>query len=125
MTEPTIHSQRLGPRPAEAVRQRERRSGSRRPVAFVRCFSPAPGTIFNASRGGVAIETFRCFKQGDRVFLVGEVEGRPQRAFGSVRWCRQIANAGGSNSPVYQIGIALAEPLEEHWFSALVASSEY
>lgn len=91
----------------------------------MRCFSPAPGTIFNVSRSGVAIETFRSFDRGERIFLTAELAGRPQRAHGTVRWCRRIATAGGSGSPVYQVGIELSEPMEAGWLSALRGTSEH
>ena len=100
--------------------RRERRRGSRRPVAYVRCWSPTPGIILNASRRGVAIESFRPFERGESVFLTGDFPGEAQRLPGSVRWCRQIATAGGSKSPVYQVGIALARSLEEPLLAALV-----
>ena len=119
MSEPTIQPRYPGMRQAETSRRRERRDGSRTPVAYVRCFSPAPGVIFNISRMGLGIESFLPFRRGDSVFLTSELAGCPQRLPGHVRWCRQIAIAGGSSSPVYQVGIALAKPLEKHWLSAL------
>lgn len=119
MSEPTMNMHRSRTEVAQAGRHRERRRASRTPVKYVRCFSPSPGIIFNVSAMGVGIETFRSFERGDNVFLTSELAGRPQRTFGKIRWCRQIATAGGSGTPVYQVGIALAEPLEKEWLSAL------
>ena len=119
MSEPTIYLHHARMRPTTASSRRERRNGSRTPVAYVQCWSPAPGTILNISRMGLGIESFRSFKRGDSVFLTSELAGRSERILGHVRWCRQIATAGGSSSPVYQVGIALAKPLGKRWLSAL------
>ena len=104
--------------------RRERRRGSRRAVASLRCWSPTPGIILNASRRGVAVESFRPFEQGESVFLTVGFPGDVQRLPGSVRWCRRIATGGVSKSPVYQVGIALEQPLEEHWLAELVKTGE-
>ncbi len=120
MTEPTIDLHRSQMGPVETSNRRERRAATRTPVPYVRCFSPAPGIIFNVSRRGIAIETFRSFKRGEGVFLTGELAGRPKRTFGTVKWCRRIATAAGSSSPVYQVGVSLAKPLESQWFEALL-----
>jgi hypothetical protein len=125
MAEPTLSPDLPRAKPAAVSTRRERRTAARAPVAFIRCFSPAPGTIFNVSRMGVGIETFRAFNPGENVFLTSELGGRPQRTYGTVRWCRQIATAGGSSSPVYQIGIELAEPMERRWLAALVELREH
>ena len=77
MTEPTTYTYRPRMTLSEGSGHRERRKSSRMAVAYMRCFSASPGTIFNVSRGGVAIETYRPFKRGDNVFLTSEVNAGP------------------------------------------------
>lgn len=119
MAEPTRDPHRSETRPAATGSRGERRAAPRMPVAYVRCWSPAPASILNVSRSGLGIESFRPFKWGESVFLTSESGGRRHRIVGQVRWCRQIATAGGSGSPVYQVGIALARPLYEGWSALL------
>ena len=125
MSEPTIHPHDPRVESTDAGRTSERRGGQRRPVAYVRCFTPAPVVVFNVSRQGVAIESFRSFERGENIFLTAEVDGRPQRAVGNVRWCCRIASAGTSNSPVYHVGIQLANSKQARWLSALQESAEH
>ena len=124
MAEPTRQPHDPRMESADSGRASERRDGPRASVAEGKCFTPAPVVIFNVSHRGVAIESYRSFERGENIFLTGEVDGRPQRAVGNVRWCRRIASAGEDDSPVYHVGIRLANSKQARWLSAQQQSRE-
>ncbi len=100
--------------------ERERRREPRQQIQYVRCWSPAPGSILNVSPCGLAIETFEEFQPGDSVFLTINLGGSTYRLPGKVRWRREIAVAGPQRSPVFHLGLALAgSQLSSEWLAAL------
>jgi hypothetical protein len=101
----------------------ERRRHGRTPISAVRCWTPAPAVIVDASRLGLGIETGQRYQRGDGVLVTIKLAGRTGRIAGHVKWRSTSSTPGHCGLPVYRVGIKLVWPIDEGWLTALLRPS--
>lgn len=90
----------------------ERRARRRRPVSYLRVYSPGPGSILDVSSSGICIETPCLMSIGEEFALRMRHRSEIFTLKGTVKWCRlqsEVPTTNGQTLAIYRIGMALVE----------------